>query len=87
MGWPSAMAPPFTFTLSRSSFRSRMNFSATTAKASLISHRSMSSTVRPARSSAFFAAGTGAFSMRVGQSPMLIAEMIFARGFQPCFLA
>jgi hypothetical protein len=29
--------------------RSRMNFSATTAKASLISHRSMSSSVRPAR--------------------------------------
>jgi hypothetical protein len=81
------MAPPFTFTLSRSSFRSRMNFSATTAKASLISQRSMSSTVRPALAKTFLAAGTGAFSISVGLSPTLAVATTRARGFSPCVVA
>src|ERR1700749_4957541 len=59
IGWPRAIAPPLTLTFSRSSFRSRMNFSATTEKASLISQRSMSSTVRPALASTLRLAGTG----------------------------
>ena len=62
-------------------------FSATTANASLISHRSMSSTVRPAFSSTFFAAGTGAFSISVGLSPTFAVATTRARGFQPCFVA
>ena len=57
-----------------------MNFSATTAKASLISNRSMSSSVRPALASTLRAAGTGAFSISVGLSPMFaIATIARAR--------
>ena len=57
-----------------------MNFSATTAKASLISQRSMSSTVRPALASTLRAAGTGALSISVGSSPTLAVATIRARG-------
>ena len=49
-----------------------MNFSATTAKASLISNRSISSIVRPALASTLRAAGTGAFSINVGDDPTLM---------------
>ena len=59
MGWPSATAPPLTFTLSSSIPSIRIELSVTEAKASLISHRSMSSTDRPAFSSAFCAALAG----------------------------
>jgi ABC-type nitrate/sulfonate/bicarbonate transport system substrate-binding protein len=64
-----------------------MNFSATTAKASLISHRSMSSIVRPALASTLRAAGTGALSISVGLSPMLAMATTRARGFRPLALA
>src|SRR5689334_4253433 len=83
MGWPSAIEPPLTLTLSRSSLRSRMNFSATTANASLISNRSMSSSVRPALANTLRAAGTGAFSIRVGESPIFAIATTRARGFRP----
>ncbi len=65
----------------------RMNFSATTAKASLISQRSMSSTVRPALASTLRAAGTGALSISVGLSPMLAIATTRARGVMPLALA
>ena len=58
-GWPSAIAPPFTLTLSMSGLSSFSQASTTEAKASLISTRSMSSMVIPARSSTFFVAGMG----------------------------
>ncbi len=45
------MAPPLTLSFSSGMFRSFWNFSTTEAKASFSSNRSMSSTVRPARSS------------------------------------
>ena len=48
IGWPSAIAPPFTFTRSGSSSRSRIVLSGTAANASLTSHRSMSVTYIPA---------------------------------------
>ena len=51
-GWPSAMAPPFTFTRSRSSPSSFSTARYWAAKASLISNRSIWSSVSPARSSA-----------------------------------
>ena len=41
-GWPSAMAPPFTFTTSSVMPRSRMDASPTAANASLSSNRSTS---------------------------------------------
>ena len=60
IGWPRATAPPRTFSFSCAIPRSRMQASATTANASLISNRSMSATVSPARSSALRIAATGA---------------------------
>ncbi len=53
IGWPSAMAPPFTFTLSWLTPRSFIDCTATAANASLISMRSRSATVRPAFPSAW----------------------------------
>jgi hypothetical protein len=46
-GKVSPIAPPLTFTLSCPTFRSRMDWMATIANASLISIRSGSDTVRP----------------------------------------
>ena len=63
------------------------NFSATTANASLISIRSMSSSVMPALSSTLRAAGPGALSISVGESPTLAMATTRARGLSPCALA
>src|SRR6185312_3238418 len=51
MGWPSATAPPFTFTRSGSMPSRSTVFSATEQKASFTSSRSMSDTASPAFSS------------------------------------
>src|SRR3954451_23498447 len=59
IGCPSATAPPLTFTRSASMLSMRTLLSATEAKASLISHRSMSDGCSPALSSAFSAALAG----------------------------
>ena len=64
-----------------------MYFYATTAKASLISNKSMSSSVKPALASTLRVAGTGAFSIKVGESPILAIATTRARGFRPCFFA
>jgi hypothetical protein len=47
----------------------------------------MSSTLKPARASTFLVAGTGAFSIKVGESPILAVATTRARGFRPCALA
>ena len=52
IGWPMAIAPPFTLTWSGPTPRSRMDWMATAANASLISIRSRSATVSPALPSA-----------------------------------
>jgi hypothetical protein len=49
IGWPSATAPPFTFTMASSSPSSWVERRATAAKASLISTRSRSAGATPAR--------------------------------------
>ena len=59
IGWPRAIAPPFTLTFASSTPSMRIELSATEANASLISNRSMSSTDRPAFSSAFLVAFAG----------------------------
>src|SRR3954451_6128850 len=59
IGWPRAIAPPFTFTFDSSRPSMRIELMATDANASLNSNRSMSSTVRPAFSSAAFVAFAG----------------------------
>ena len=51
IGWPIAQAPPFTLTRSLGRCAWRMAASATTAKASLTSHRSTSPTFQPTRPS------------------------------------
>src|SRR5271154_2781938 len=58
-GCPIAMAPPLTLSFSSGMLRSFWNFSTTEAKASFSSNRSMSSIVRPARSSTLRGAGGG----------------------------
>src|SRR5438105_15619028 len=59
IGWPSATAPPLTFTRSSSSRSMRVELIATDAKASLISTRSRSSASRPAFFSALASASAG----------------------------
>ena len=59
IGWPSATAPPLTFTRASSTPSIRTLLSATDENASLISHRSMSLGCRPALSSALIAALAG----------------------------
>src|SRR3984893_17097830 len=83
-GWPIAMAPPLTFSFSSGMSRSFWNFSTTDAKASLSSNRSMSSTVRPARSSTLRVAGVGPVSMMTGSEPLVAVATMRARGVNPC---
>src|SRR5699024_9731704 len=67
-GWPSAIAPPLTLSLSWSTPSSIANDSGTEAKASLTSNRSMSATVMPAWASTLRPAAIGP-SSRVSVSP------------------
>src|SRR5439155_1226702 len=62
-GWPSAIAPPLTFTFSSSMPSSRMHASDWDAKASFSSTTPMSAGCRPAFSSAFRVEGTGPIPM------------------------
>src|SRR6266550_1769595 len=84
-GWPIAIAPPFGLTrLSpKSTSRPRRQAKTCAANASLISITSMSLSVRPARSSAFFAAGTGPKPMMRGSTPATPVERIRAIGRLP----
>ncbi len=59
MGWPSATAPPFTFTMPSSAPSIRVAFRDTLAKASLISIKPRSWTSFPAFFSAFCRAMAG----------------------------
>jgi hypothetical protein len=58
-GWPRAMAPPFTLTLSMSGSMTLAQLRATDAKASLTSKMSMSLAVMPAFSSTLAVASGG----------------------------
>ena len=82
-GWPSAMAPPLTLTLSMLTPRSEAKRSTTAANASFISIRSRSPTLSPALASALREAGAGPVSMMVGSDPLTAAETIRARGVSP----
>ena len=85
-GWPMAMDPPFTLTFSSGTPISLMNFIGTTAKASLISNRSIWSIVRPALARALRAAGIGPVSMMVGSAPESAVATTRARGVSPSCL-
>src|SRR5215212_8543673 len=87
IGWPSAMAPPFTFTFDSSTPSMRIELSATEANASLISKRSMSSTDSPAFSRAAFVAFAGVRA-RYGKSSATAAwATIVASAGRPLELA
>ena len=85
-GWPSAIAPPFTFTFSMSGWCSFAHASTTGANASLISTRSISSSVMPARSSTFDVAGIGPVSIITGSTPASANVWNRARGVSPSSL-
>ena len=68
MGWPIAIAPPLRFTFSGSTPSSRVDASATAAKASLISITSSWSAVIPSRAIAFLIAFAG-WDCRVESGP------------------
>ena len=80
IGWPSAIAPPFTLTLSVSQPRSLLTAQAWAANASLASIRSRSSADQPARSSALREAGIGPVPMIDGSTPACAQDTIRASG-------
>jgi len=82
-GWPSAIAPPFTFTLARSAPVSRCQASTTLENASFTSNRSMSASVRPDRRSTFSVAGMTAVSIINGSSPTTAKLCSRASGRSP----
>ena len=82
VGWPSAMAPPFTFTFSGSAPRSFCQARTTEAKASFTSKISISSMVRLALSRTFLVAGIGPFNIVTGSTPTRVVAKIFARGLR-----
>ena len=76
----------FTLTISSETCSSFMNFIGTTAKASLISNRSICSICIFALASALRAAGIGPVSMMVGSAPESATDTMRARGVRPsCF--
>mmetsp|Transcript_1284 Transcript_1284/g.2088 ORF Transcript_1284/g.2088 Transcript_1284/m.2088 type:complete len:216 (+) Transcript_1284:124-771(+) len=68
-GWPIDIAPPFTFILLWSIPSTSAHRSGTTAKASLSSQRSMSSTLRPWRDSSLGTATVGPIPISSGSQP------------------
>src|SRR5262249_1840123 len=87
IGWPMAMAPPFTLTLPVSQPRSLFTASAWAARASLVSTRSGSPIFQPAFFSALREAGIGPEPMTLGSTPAVAQEAMRASGFKPRFLA
>ncbi len=81
------MAPPFTFSLSHSMPRWRAEGITWAAKASLISTRSMSSIVMPARLRVWRMASTGPRPMISGLSPVTPLATMRASGVIPSWAA
>eukprot|EP00043_Microstomoeca_roanoka_P023604 m.258924 g.258924 ORF g.258924 m.258924 type:complete len:349 (+) comp32889_c0_seq1:304-1350(+) len=87
IGWPMAMAPPFTFTMDGSQPISLLTAQACAAKASFASTRSRSSAFQPALSSALREAKIGPTPMIDGSSPAVAYEAMRASGVRPRFSA
>ena len=77
------MAPPFTFSLSRSTPSARYDGITCAANASLISTRSMSPIVMPARAKARCDASTGPSPMISGDSAVTPVATMRASGISP----
>ncbi|SKH98843.1 Uncharacterised protein [Mycobacteroides abscessus subsp. massiliense] len=86
-GWPSAIAPPETFSLSSSMPSARAEPSTWTANASLISNRSMSPIDLPALANARLTASIGPRPMISGDRPDTPVETMRASGVRPSSLA
>ena len=86
IGWPSAVAPPWTLILSCGMPRSFIANMATQAKASLTSHRSTSSTFQPAFLSTFSIAPIGATVNCAGSCAWAAVATIRATGVEALFL-
>ena len=86
-GWPRAIAPPFTFTLSSDAPVSACQASTTGANASLTSNRSMSAIDMPAFSSTLAVAGITPVSIITGSSPATENACSRAFGSRPSSLA
>ena len=84
IGWPRAMAPPFTLSLSGAIGTSRVTAITCGAKASLSSTRSTASTVSPVRACSFRRAGTGPMPITRGSTPALAQPSRRATGVMPC---
>ncbi len=82
-GCPSAIAPPFTFSVSIFNPASRITASACTANASFNSITPMSSSFNPASFSAFGIATTGPMPMISGGTPPTAKLTKRAIGFSP----
>src|SRR3954471_20810230 len=83
IGWPSAIAPPLTFTFAGSQPMSLLTAHAWAAKASFASIRSRSSTDQPAFWSARRLAGIGPEPMIAGSTPAVAHDTIRASGLMP----
>src|SRR5690606_28106939 len=82
-GWPSACAPPLTFSLSRLAPNALAHASGTEPNASFTSYRSMSSIDRPVCLRIFSVAGIGPSSTMVGSEPTALMAWMRAIGFRP----
>ena len=83
IGWPSAIAPPLTFTVSMSKPRSRATAQDCAAKASFDSTRSTSAMFHPAFSSALRLAGIGPEPISAGSTPAVAQETMRPSGSIP----
>src|SRR3954447_13086385 len=83
IGWPSAIAPPFTLTFEVSQPRSLLTAQACAANASFASIRSRSPMFQPAFLSAAREAGIGPVPMIAGSTPAGAQDTIRASGVLP----
>ena len=87
IGWPNAMAPPFTLSFPAGTGTSRNTASTCAANASFSSTRSTSATRMPKRASSFRSAGTGPMPIMRGSTPALAHPVSRASGCRPRSLA
>ena len=83
IGWPNAIAPPFTLTRAESQPISRLTASACAAKASLISSKSKSPTCQPAFCRQRREAGAGPIPITAGSTPVQAKLLIRAKTGKP----
>src|SRR6185503_13191523 len=86
-GWPSAIAPPCTLSLSSGMPSSRWQYTDWLANASLSSNRSISEILSPVLASSFCTAGTGPMPMISGSTPTVANARNTPSGTMPSWSA